>query len=351
MYLDDSKVSRVVVLMPDKHMGNLIVSLPAIVALKDLFRDKKFFLVVDKAYRDIVETVIPRENLIFYPRAEIKKSSFFKKYASGVHFFSQLMKVSPDIVIDLDGRNASSKMVLLSRASVRVGSATAYRPWVYNNKVTMQQKKHRVYEYNDIAAYVGKVPGLTIPLRPAEKHNRSLRKIFLQEGIDTTKLIACIHPGAGNIHKQWGSREFAEIGDWLSSSGMQVIFIGSGGDAKKIEEISSYNNQPFFDLSSRLTLGELIALFDMSTLFIGNDSGPMHLADRVGIPVVALFGPVDEERWGPLSEHSIVLRGEEPCKECTGIDCEYNFKCIASLSPGRVKHAVDRLRSEGIIRV
>lgn len=347
MYLDRSKVSSAVVLMPDKHMGNLIVSLPAIMALKDLFRDQKFILVVDKAYRDIVETVIPHENLIFYPRSEMKKSSFFKKYATGMKFFSQLMKASPDIVIDLDGRNASSKMVLLSKASIRVGSATAYRPWVYNNKVTIQQKNHRVYEYNDIAAYVGKAPGLTVPLRPAREKTRSLRKIFLQEGIDTAQPIVSIHPGAGNIHKQWGSREFAEIGDWLSSSGMQVVFIGSARDAKKIEEISSYKKQPSFDLSGRLTLGELIALFDMSTLFIGNDSGPMHLADRVGIPVVALFGPVDEERWGPLSEHSIVLRGEEPCKECTGSDCEYHFKCISSLSPDRVKHAIDRLRMKG----
>jgi heptosyltransferase-3 len=96
-------------------------------------------------------------------------------------------------------------------------------------------------------------------------------------------------------------------------------------------------------LGGRLSLGELIALLQVSRLFIGNDSGPMHLACLSGVPVVALFGPADEGRWGPLSEDSVVVRGALPCEKCARSDCGLDFQCIRTLSQGAVKEAVRKL--------
>jgi heptosyltransferase-3 len=99
-----------------------------------------------------------------------------------------------------------------------------------------------------------------------------------------------------------------------------------------------------YNLGGSLSIGELMALFEMSSLFLGNDSGPMHLAAAMGTPVVALFGPVDEGRWRPLSPNSVVLRGQEPCDDCRSKrkDCD-NFPCITLLSPNKVKEAINEL--------
>ena len=86
-----------------------------------------------------------------------------------------------------------------------------------------------------------------------------------------------------------------------------------------------------------------MALFEKSSLFIGNDSGPMHLAAAVGIPVVALFGPAVEAEWGPISKEAIVLRGEQRCEKCTGKNCQHDFKCIRMISVYDVKAAAEKL--------
>ena len=77
---------------------------------------------------------------------------------------------------------------------------------------------------------------------------------------------------------------------------------------------------PFFrskayNLGGSLSIGELMALFEMSSLFLGNDSGPMHLAAAMGTPIVALFGPVDERRWRPLSPNSVLSGRSARCEE------------------------------------
>jgi ADP-heptose:LPS heptosyltransferase len=85
-----------------------------------------------------------------------------------------------------------------------------------------------------------------------------------------------------------------------------------------------------------------MALLEMSSLFLGNDSGPMHLAAAMGAPVVALFGYGEENRWGPRCEKSVVLRGQERCKVCTKKECE-DPVCINTLTPAAVKSAIDAL--------
>jgi ADP-heptose:LPS heptosyltransferase len=103
-----------------------------------------------------------------------------------------------------------------------------------------------------------------------------------------------------------------------------------------------------YNLGGSLSIGELMALFEMSSLFLGNDSGPMHLAAAMGTPIVALFGPVDERRWRPLSPNSVVLRGQEPCDDCKikRKDCD-NFPCITLLSPKKVKEEIAKLLATG----
>ncbi len=337
-------IKNIVVLMPDKHMGNLIVSVPAITALRDFFAGKNFFLVVDEIYKDIGESVLSEDNLILFPRQKIKKSSTIKKLVLMLQFFLKLRRSSPDIIIDLGWRNTSSIITILSLAPIRIGSSSAKRPWVYNLRIPIPSGTHKAYAYSAIASKVGAVPKITTPFLQASQSSRySLKMILLKENIDTIKPIVCIHPGDRKIYKQWTSEGFAEIGDSLASFGFQVVFVGHSGDSNKMAEILSGMKKPAFNLSNKLTLGELMALFEIGSLFIGNDSGPMHLASAMGIPVIALFGPGNENRWKPLAEDSVVLRGEPRCQKCKGRHCDYDFKCIKTISADKVKTAAERL--------
>ena len=226
-----------------------------------------------------------------------------------------------------------------------MSSSSARRPYIYNIKVDLPVGEHKVSSYTKLAEALGAtVDKPHYRLHPSKHRTESLNKILQLHRIAPRRPIISIHAGAGNIHKQWTTKGFVEITDWLASKGFQVIFVGSDRDLDKIKAIMSELGHKAHNLGGRLSLGELMALFHMSSLFLGNDSGPMHLAAAVGIPVVGLFGPVDEKRWGPLSTNSIVLRGQEGCENCREKRREcHDFPCITTLEPEKVKKAISEL--------
>jgi len=344
MSLNIEKIKNVLVLMPDKHMGDLVLSLSAISALNEFFKEKTFYLVADSAYAEIIETISGLDNVLYYPRKLLKKKSFIKRLAIQFDFLRQLRNTSPDISIDLHGGTASSLMSFLSGASLRIGKSTAKRPYLYNMKVDLLQDRHKIYGYAEIASSAGAQSREGIHRIKASWASISeLKNILIENGLTIEKPIVCIHPGAGVIYKKWTEQGFADISDWLTSKGFQVIFVGAGDDLEVITKIMNLLKHNAYNLGGKLSIGQLIALIETSSLYIGNDSGPMHLAEAVDIPVIALFGPADEGRWGPLSEESIVLRGEEPCEDCKRKDCQYEFKCIRLLSSKDLKIAIEKL--------
>ncbi len=349
MSIHIDRINTVMVLMPDGHIGNLVVSLPAIDALLNHFQDKELYLVIDAAHKEIVETVIDLEHTKFYPRNEVNRGSFLKRTLLYIKFIEDIRQTRPDTVIDLDGGHTSSMITLLSGALSRVARSSATRPYAYNVKVTLPEGKHKVYDYTKIAEAAGAV----INEKPYRLSSSGARRASLQNklksaGVEPGKRMVCIHPGAGRLQKLWTVSGFAVISDWLAAKEYQVVFIGGPGELDRAHEIISLLQNQAYNLAGGLSLGELMAFFEMSSLFLGNDSGPMHLAAAMGTPVIALFGYGDENRWGPRCEQSVVLRGQERCEECIKKACQ-DPVCISTLSPAAVKAAIKRLlRSDQI---
>ena len=345
MLISDDKISSVLIVMMDRHLGNLVVSLSSIVALQEYFRAKKVYLVVDSAYREAVESITGFDRLFYFPRREIYASKVLRKTVLYLKFIKKVRSISPDTVIDLQGGSASSAVSFFSGAAYRLSNSFAKRSYVYNTKIDLPVGKHKVHSYTEIAIALGaNIEDPYYQLHVFESRRSSLGSVLKKHGINFEKPIISIHTGAGNIHKQWTTEGFAEVADWLSAQGFQVIFVGADRDLEKINATLSLIGHKAYNLGGSLSIGELMALFEMSSLFLGNDSGPMHLAAAMGTPVVALFGPVDERRWRPLSPNSVVLRGQEPCDDCRSKrkDCD-NFPCITLLSPNKVKEAIGEL--------
>jgi lipopolysaccharide heptosyltransferase II len=345
MLREIDRIRSIVILMPDRHLGNLIVSLSSIIALQEYLQDKTCYFVFDSSYREVVETVDGLNNTILFPRRDIYKSRLVKRIVLYLRFIKSLRNTHCDVAIDLQGGNGSSIASFLSGASRRVSNSAAKRPYMYNIKVDLPVGEHKVQSYTKVAEALGAtIDDPYYRLYPSKNRTESLNKLLEVHGIASHRPIISVHAGAGNIHKQWTTEGFVEITDWLASKGYQVILVGSDRDLHKIEAIMTRLDQKAYNCGGTLSLGELMALFSMSSLFLGNDSGPMHLAAAMGTPVVGLFGPVDERRWKPLSPNSIVLRGEKACEDCREKrrDC-HNYPCITTLKPEKVKQAISEL--------
>jgi len=329
--------------MPDKHIGNLVVSPPAIDALIKHFQEKEFYLIIDNAYREIIESIISEEHVKFYPRKQFNTGSYLRRALSYIEFMRNIRRMQPDIAIDLQGGHTSSLITLFSGASSRVAGSFTNRPYAYNVKVNLSEGKHKVYSYIEIAAAVGApVNEKAYRLQSSKARRLSLENKLKNIGLISERPMVTVHPGAGRLQKLWTVSGFAIIANWLAAREYQVVFVGGPGELDRTSEIISLLNHQTYNLVEILSLGELMALFEMSSLFLGNDSGPMHLAAAMGTPVVAMYGYADETRWGPRCEKSIVLRGQERCQDCSKKECRDPI-CINTLSSDDVKNAIKTL--------
>jgi len=343
MTINIDKVNTVLTLMPDKHIGNLVVSLPAIDALIKHFQGKEFYLIIDNAYREIIESMISEEYIKFYPRKQFNTGSYLRRALSYIVFMRDIRRVQPDIVIDLQGGRSSSIITLFSGAFTRVASSLTNRPYAYNVQIDLAEGKHKAYSYIEIAAAVGApVSERVYRLQATRARRVSLENKLRNVGLVSERRIITVHPGVGRLQKLWPVSRFATIADWLAAKEYQVIFVGGPNELDRTTEIISLLIHQTYNLVGILSLGELMALFEMSSLFLGNDSGPMHLAAAMGTPIVAMFGYADETRWGPRCEKSIVLRGQERCEDCSRKECQ-DPKCINTLSSDAVKSAIETL--------
>jgi ADP-heptose:LPS heptosyltransferase len=163
--------------------------------------------------------------------------------------------------------------------------------------------------------------------------------------------LVVLHPGSGdNFHgRRWPTRRFGLVARRLcDEAGAVVAVTGSRGEAGLAREVAEAAAREVFELAGRLDLRELVALLARADLLVSNDSGPVHLASALGVPVVGLYGPNTPVLYGPLSAGSVAFHDAPPCSPCI---TNFNYKtsrcrnpvCIAAIEVEPVARAALRI--------
>jgi heptosyltransferase-2 len=161
-------------------------------------------------------------------------------------------------------------------------------------------------------------------------------KLFTHLGATARDLIIGIHPGAGSAIREWGDDRFAAVGRWAADQfGAKILWFSDPGKPKPLP--SGLKDA----LPLTLPLREFTSALSGCQLFICNDSGPMHVAAGLGVPVVAVFGPQRPEWFGPYGEgHQVVIRHDVWCRPC-GDRCIWGEPhCLRLISVEQVMRAV-----------
>jgi ADP-heptose:LPS heptosyltransferase len=211
-----------------------------------------------------------------------------------------LRDFAPHLCLNLHGGTRSARLTLLSGATFRAGFDIFRPSWIYNTFLPTAQETlgvaRRVHTAEHAASamfYLG-VPIGEIPR--AEVFAPEGRSERAPEG-----RYAVIHPLASTPEKTWPAKSFLDLAAALD---FEPVFIGGPG-----EDLSPFQN---WRTVSGAPLPELARLMRDASLFIGNDSGPAHLAAAFALPSVVLFGPSDAEIWAPWRTRAAVLRAEGP---------------------------------------
>lgn len=189
-------------------------------------------------------------------------------------------------------------------------------------------------------------PGAERTLSVEEPARRRVEKLLTDSGVGDQDTLVGVHPGSKWPTKRWPSERFIEICRSLKERGRKVLIIGGAEDKALCGEIARRSGT--LDYSGRTSLSDLKALMARLSLFITNDSGPMHVATASGVPTLALFGPTTRELgFFPFGPNHKVLEAELECRPCSlhgGNTCPRgHFLCMKLITPSQVMDAAEVL--------
>ncbi len=314
---------KLLVVMPSKYVGNTVISLATLSAIVTQNGNADTTFVLDETMESLVRLGIREDlNIIRYSRR--------RNLISLLRFLQKLRSRRFDVVLDLDGTVLSGRITRFTRSPRKIGPDFSKRPRVYHERVRIDRDSQHCF--NDFTLMVA-----ALGFNPPENSYLQLPApdptLPMPDDIDRKRQTVCIHPSATKDYKQWEITRFARLADHLAKADWQVVIIGAGtGERQRIATMQEQMETAAVNLHNRLSLTELLQLFKMADLYVGNDSGPMHLAAASGIRVLALFGPTELTRWAPLAPNARTLKGIKPCApDCRPEDCKRNYQCMSSL--------------------
>jgi ADP-heptose:LPS heptosyltransferase len=175
------------------------------------------------------------------------------------------------------------------------------------------------------------------------KDKNYINALLENNGISTRDKIVIVSPATGGRTRRWGKEKFADLCEQLANS-YSVILIGKNEERTLTEYIKANCTEKIFDFASLTNLAQLVFLLEKSSLVVACDTGILHLASYLDIPVVGIFGPSDEQRYGPWSSKFKVITEAIPCRPCRRPDCKFKtVGCMREISVNKVLDSIDAL--------
>ncbi len=204
----------------------------------------------------------------------------------------------------------------------RVGYAGHRRRWLLNQVVRRMERKgpprHQVEDYLDIARSLGVDAGVgEIAIAPRQKANGEAKQIGLCPGAEYGPA------------KRWLPERFAAV---AAATGGEWVLFGTEKDAAVGAEIATALGAQCRNLIGQTTLEQLIEELQKCRLLLTNDTGTMHLATLLGVPVVAVFGSTEPSLTGPLGRGNQIVRHQVECSPCFLRECPLDFRCMKAVS-------------------
>lgn len=287
------------------------------------------------------------DSILVYDPKNIQKS-----FRSKIDFIRKLRTDRYDLAIVLRNSSGCNFMAYLSKARYRVGRKAEGKAFnftlthaidIFDPKGT----KHEIDRNLDVVCAVGAdIIDRKLILQLSEEEKDYAEKLIVEKfniPIHTSKRFCLVgmHPGGSSYDKLWPSENFAEIANRLIKNFNSCIMLFNGpGEEKLAEEIKNLMKIPPI-LVHGIGLRKMSALIEKCSLFICNDSGPMHIAAALNVPTVAIFGSTDHIRWRPYNDRAVIVRRYMECWPCSAHKCKRDFECTKLLPVEDVWKAIN----------
>jgi ADP-heptose:LPS heptosyltransferase len=327
--------------------------------------------VVEDAHASLLSGLEEVDRLYILPRKRMRKG-WRGWWDVGKELKPRLREVSWDVAIDFQGLWKSLLVARWSGAKKILGYAPSpeYTHWFYSDRVHLPtMDRHAVDRNLDLVAALGASVrpassrsdferDFSLPIGPADR--QAAAELLASLDLPNGQQLILLNFSARKPANQWGPERFAELARRIRESGKTPILTGGPDDTALEEEIQSRIDFPVRSIVGKCSLLQLAAFMKHMDALVTGDTGPMHIAVSVGLPVVALFGPANPVRTGPYAPSATVLQQPRDCQPCYGKTCKFGHQpppCLLDIEVEEVVSELERNKAplphslHGIVRV
>ena len=336
-------------------IGDVVHVLPALRLLRSHFPESKIAWLVEDKASDVLTGHPDIDDVIVFPRKKwqrtiLKINKTFNTLSDIISFYKRLRREHYDLVIDFQGNLKSGIMNLITSSEKKVGFGKGYCKEL--NYLTTQyqvfppeKKMHRIDKNLFLLKELGIENGFQRPKLPVFKLDKKYISKFITTSINPCLPIIIIHPGTSKFgsYKQWPPLNYALLADMiLDTYEANVVFTWGPYEFGVVKEIVKEMKHEAIPACETRSIKQLVELIKRASLFIGGDTGPLHIASALDIPVVGIYGPKDPEVYGPYNGKAIVITKDVPCSPCRKRTCGDPI-CMSSILPHDVFLGVEKL--------
>jgi heptosyltransferase-2 len=326
-------------------VGDAIMALPALRAVRARFPDAGIAILARPYVADIYRDQQICNQLISYDPHGIHAG-----FSGRERLAAELRMQKFDVALLLQNAFAAAWLACRANIPERIGYARDGRSFLLTKPVAIPKPgeipAHEKFYYLELLRRAGWVDSLSdesfIAMTVPEEKRRRAAEFLVQSGVRPYALRVAIGAGASyGSAKCWPPQRFAELASRLQLQGnADIILFGTATEAAVSNAIAADMRQQPIDLTGKTVIADLPALLSQCHLFIGNDSGAMHVAAAVGLPVVAVFGPTDPLGTAPVTPRCTIVQEKPYCSPCFLRRCPTDHRCMTRVTPDMVEIAI-----------
>ncbi len=354
-------IKRILALKLD-HIGDLITVIPALRRLKSHFPAAELYVLAPANHRDLVANLIPDIKEVipfefFHQRSELGERGIQNRELEQLR--ERLVPYQFDLAIDLRKHLDARKVMRFTGAQWFAGYDQANRfPWLdiaieWDGDNQLVSKRAHISD--DMVRLVDAIAAATLQKNDTLPTERMSNDLF----DDHIRKFVCVHPGVGSETRRWPAQHFATLIDLLiANHDVDVVLVGGMDESEIANDVllRIRNKDAVRSLVGKISLDKLPTVIAGGILFVGNNSGPNHIAAALGVPTVGVYsGVVDAQEWGPFGQSAVAVQRRMSCSPCyiaTANQCPRGLICLKELYPAAVYEVCRQLllRSAGSVR-
>ncbi len=333
-------------------VGDVVRTVPAVHAIRKRFPESRIHWLVEDRCAEMIDGLDCIDATVQVPRRQWKKTGPLGKIRGFFRFTRKLRTEGYDLFIDMHGILKSGLYGAMARIPRRTGYprgiAKEWNTLFSTETIPVEPERMSRYERNFLMArYFDPDAEEIRPPLPLDEGDRKFAREFFREHELDPEFTAFIYPGTSprGRYKRWMPERYGELVDRLAEAEFRCIIGWGPGEEPIVETLTAAaSNSPV--VPPLTTLKQLAALIESSRVFIGGDTGPMHMASLLGTPVVTIFGPSDPvinepARFTPFR----IVRSGVDCSPCRNKDCDH-LSCLTAITTDHVMASTKELLTE-----